>query len=172
MIQIYKWTQFTALLLIVLITFNGDVISAAEDKVSGNLTINDKAVKINHVYTDKGQNDIMIVFTDVSVPQDSIPFGVAGLAMEGKVQGMVLTINPESKEIDKQGYNVLYHNIWEGQLGTIGNGVLTIDRLDDEIIEGSIKTPEPNNYIEILEEKTHTYTYDIKFRSSLVQREL
>ena len=147
-------------------------LQAAEDKVTGALTINDKPVKMSHIYTDKGPNDIMVVFTDVSVPEDSIPFGVAGLAMDGKVQGIVLTINTETKELDKQGYNVLYHKVWEGQLGTIGNGVLKIDKLDDKIIEGTIKTPEPNTYTDNFEEKTYTYTYDINFKAKIVDRDL
>ena len=166
--RIYNIALLSALMALVLAGTN----THAENTVSGTFTINDDAVKINHVYTDQGPNDIMIVLTDIAVPEDSIPFGVAGLAMEGKVRGIVLTMDPESKQIDKQGYNVLYDKAWEGQLGTIGNGVLTIDKLDRDMIEGTIRTTGPNTYSDSFAEKDYVYTYDIKFKANLVSRDL
>ena len=144
----------------------------AEDTVSGSLTVNGKPVELKHVYTDSGQDDVIVVMTDAPLSEADIPFGVAMLAMDGKVRGIVITVDKKSGSIARGGYNAIFHHVWEGQLGTIGNGVLTIDKMDDEIIEGTLKTPEPNTWTNAIEDRDDVYTYDVKFKAAVVKREL
>ena len=144
----------------------------AEDTVSGSLTVNGKPVELKHVYTDSGPDDVIVVMTDAPLSEADIPFGVAMLAMDGKVRGIVIKIKKKSSSIAPRGYNAIFHDVWEGQLGTIGNGVLTIDKMNDEVIEGALKTPEPNTWTNAIEDRDDVYSYDVKFKARVVKREL
>ncbi|MEZ4547759.1 MAG: hypothetical protein R3B51_08580 [Thermodesulfobacteriota bacterium] len=55
-------------------------------------------------------------------------------------------------------------NPGEGQLGTLGNAVLKIDKLDDKTIEGQISTPEKSTFSD------YTFAIDAKFKAALGRR--
>ena len=133
-----------------------DVHNAA----SGTMTANGTTSQIKYSYVDEGPDDIILVLTDSPLPKESIPFGLHQLAMEGKVHGLTVTISKETKG-QVPGLNALYHEVWGGQLGSLGEHVLKIDKLDSNVIEGHIFTPEPNTFSE------YTYSFDIRFKTSL-----
>lgn len=136
----------------------------AKDEVlnmaSGTMISNGQTSQIKYSYADEGPDDIILVLTDNPLPKESIPFGLHQLSMEGKVHGIVVTISKETKE-QAPGLNAQYHEVWGGQLGTLGNAVLKIDKLDSQVIEGHIFTPEQNTFSD------YTFSFDVKFKTSL-----
>ncbi len=130
--------------------------AAAENSASGTLTVNGSGTEIKHAYVDEGPEDLIVVVTDRPIAKDNIPFGLNNLASEDKVRGMVITISKGTKGLSP-GLNALYHPVWHGQLGTIGNGVLTLSKFDNNEISGKISTPEENTFGE------YKYSYDISF---------
>ena len=127
---------------------------------NGTMTANGKTYQIKHSYVDEGPEDIIVVLTDNSLTQENIPFGLHQLAMEGKVHGLVFTISKQTKELAR-GLNAIYDESWGGQLGSLGNPILKIEKFDDQIIEGHIYTSEENKFSE------YTYSFDVTFKTSL-----
>ena len=136
----------------------------AKDEVlnmaSGTMTSDGLTSQIKYSYADEGPEDIILVLTDNPLPKESIPFGLHQLSMEGKVHGLVVTISKETKG-QAPGLNAQYHEVWGGQLGTLGNAVLKIDKLDSRVIEGHIFTPEQNTFSD------YTFSFDVRFKTSL-----
>ncbi|MBI2487058.1 MAG: hypothetical protein HYW01_08875 [Deltaproteobacteria bacterium] len=130
--------------------------AATENSASGTLTVNGSSTELKHAYVDEGASDLIVVLTDKTVAQDDIPFGLNNLAAADKVRGIVFTISKETKELTP-GLNAIYHPICEDQLGTIGNGVLTLSKFDNNEITGKISTPNENTF------SKYTFSYDISF---------
>ncbi|MGE3521471.1 MAG: hypothetical protein AB7I96_01275, partial [Candidatus Dadabacteria bacterium] len=149
------------LMLFVFFAFSGGVFSHAEDgSASGTITANDKTYQMKYAYADEGPDDIILVITDSELKSEDVPFGLHQLAMEGKVHGLVVTISKATKE-QAPGLNAIYDESWGGQLGTLGNAVLKIDKLDDKTIEGQISTPEKSTFSD------YTFAIDAKFKAAL-----
>jgi len=149
------------LILSTFFLFLGGVFSHAEDNTaSGTLTANDKTYQMKYAYVDEGPDDIVLVLTDAPLEQENIPFGLQEPSMEGKVHGLVVTISKATKA-QAPGLNAIYDESWGGQLGTLGNAVLTIDKLDTKTMEGRISTPEKNTFSD------YTYAFDVKFKTAL-----
>lgn len=134
--------------------------SWAENSASGSLTVNGSATEIKYSYVDKGPENMIIVVTDKALEKDDIPFGLHILSMEDKARGLAFTVSSSTKELSS-GLNAIYHPEWSGQLGTIGNGVLTISRFDETEISGKISTPGENTFGE------YKYSYDVSFSVKL-----
>ena len=132
------------------------------DTAKGTMTANGKKYDIKYSYADNGPDDVIVVLSDSALSRDNIPFGLHQLSMEGKVHGIVFTVSKQSKEL-ATGLNAIYDESWEGQLGTIGNAVLKIDKFDDQIIQGRIHTPEENSFSD------YTYSFDVTFSASLAK---
>lgn len=132
----------------------------APGTATGTMTANGKTYQMKYSYADEGADDIILVLTDNPVAKENIPFGLNQLAMEGKVRGLVVTISRETKG-QVSGLNALYDESWAGQLGTLGNAVLKIDKLDSQALEGQISTPEQNTFSD------YTFSFDVKFKTAL-----
>ena len=143
---------------IVLLTLS--LHAAAENSTSGTLTVNGSSTDLKHAYIDEGTSDLIVVLTDRALAQDDIPFGLNNLSAEDKVRAIVFTISKETKELTP-GLNAIYHPVTEGQLGTVGNGVLMLSKLDNNEIRGRISTPNENTF------SKYTFSYDISFAVSL-----
>ncbi|MCL4245903.1 MAG: DUF4878 domain-containing protein [Candidatus Dadabacteria bacterium] len=154
----------TVILMSVCFLSGGGAAAYAEDAVQGtaegSLTANDKTYQMKYSYADEGPDDIILVITDSELKSEDVPFGLHQLAMEGKVHGLVVTISKETKG-QAPGLNALYDESWGGQLGTLGNAVLKIDKLDDKTIEGQISTPEKSAFSD------YTFAIDVKFKTAL-----
>lgn len=146
--------------LAVLIFLTLSLKAVAENSASGTLTVNGWGAELKHAYVDEGTSDLIVVLTDRTVAQDDIRFGLNNLSAEDKVRAIVFTISQETKELTP-GLNAIYHPVCEGQLGTIGNGVLTLSKFDSNEIVGEISTPNENTF------SKYTFSYDISFAGSL-----
>jgi len=146
--------------LAAVVLFATSLQAAAENSASGALTVNGSSTEIKHAYVDEGPEDLIVVVTDRPMAKDDIPFGLNNLASEDKVRGIVVTISKGTKGLSP-GLNALYHPVWQGQLGTIGNGVLTLSKFDKDEISGKISTPEENTFGE------YKYFYAISFNLKL-----
>ncbi|HSC33697.1 MAG TPA: hypothetical protein VLG45_00340 [Thermodesulfobacteriota bacterium] len=127
---------------------------------AGTMTANGKTYQMKYSYADEGPDDIMLVLTDSAMPRESIPFGLNQPAMEGKVHGIVVTISKETKG-QVSGLNAIYDESWGGQLGTLGDAVLKIDKLDSQVIEGQLSTPGQNTFSE------YTFSFNVTFKTAL-----
>jgi hypothetical protein len=134
--------------------------AVAENTASGALTVNGSSTELKHAYVDEGASDLIVVLTDRAVAQDDIPFGLSNLAAADKVRAIVFTVSRETKELTP-GLNAIYHPVWEGQLGTIGNGVLTLSKLDNNEIRGRISTPNENTF------SKYKFSYEVSFAVKL-----
>ncbi len=149
------------LMLFMFFVLPGGVFSHAEDgSASGTITANDKTYQMKYAYADEGPDDIIVVITDSELKSEDVPFGLHQLAMEGKVHGLIVTVSKATKE-QAPGLNAIYDESWGGQLGTLGNAVLKIDKLDDKTIEGQISTPEKSAFSD------YTFAIDAKFKAEL-----
>lgn len=149
------------LMLFVFFVLPGVVFTHAEDgSASGTITANDKTYQMKYAYADEGPDDIIVVITDSELKSEDVPFGLHQLAMEGKVHGLIVTVSKATKE-QAPGLNAIYDESWGGQLGTLGNAVLKIDKLDDKTIEGQISTPEKSTFSD------YTFAIDAKFKAAL-----
>ena len=152
------------LMLFALLLPGGGDFTHAEDEAqntaSGTLTANDKTYQMKYAYVDEGPDDIVLVLTDSPLERENIPFGLQGPSMAGKVHGLVVTIS-KAEKAQAPGLNAIYDESWGGQLGTLGNAVLAIDKLDGQTIEGRISTPEKNTFSD------YTYAFDVKFKAAL-----
>lgn len=149
------------LVLIMFFLSAGGVFTHAEDgTASGTLTANDKTYQMKYAYVDEGPDDIVLVLTDSPLERENVPFGLQQPSMEGKVRGLVVTISKATKA-QAPGLNAIYDESWGGQLGTLGNAVLSIDKLDGQTIEGRISTPEKNTFSD------YTFAFDVKFKAAL-----
>jgi hypothetical protein len=150
--------------LAVLILFAFSLKAVAENTASGTLTLNGSGTELKHAYVDEGGSDLILVLTDKTVASGDIPFGLNNLAVEDNVRAIVFTISKETKELTP-GLNAIYHPICEGQLGTIGNGVLTLSKLDNNEIAGKISTPNENTF------SNYKFSYEVSFAAKLGQPE-
>lgn len=127
---------------------------------TGTMTANGKTYQMKYSYVDESPEDIILVLTDTALAKKDIPFGLNQLAMDGKVHGIVVTISKETKG-QISGLNAIYDQSWGGQLGTLGDAVLKIDKLDSKVIEGHLSTPGQNTFSD------YTFSFDVKFKSAL-----
>ena len=128
----------------------------AKNTASGKLTMNGSITEIKYAYLDEGPYDVFLVLTDRPVDRENIPWGLNNLSMDDKVRGLVITISKDTKQITR-GLNAIYHPVTNGQLGTIGNGILTIKSFDTGVATGRLYTPEENSFSD------YKYSYDISF---------
>lgn len=133
---------------------------AAPGTATGTMTANGKTYQMKYSYADESPDDIILVLTDSPLAKENVPFGLNQLAMEGKVHGLVVTISKETKG-QVPGLNAIYDESWSGQLGTLGNAVLKIGKLDSQALEGQISTPEQNTFSD------YTFSFDVKFKTAL-----
>jgi hypothetical protein len=132
----------------------------AQGTASGTMTANGKTYQMKYSYADESSDDVILVLTDTALAKDDVPFGLNQLAMDGKVHGIVVTISKATKGLIS-GLNAVYDQSWGGQLGTVGDAVLKIDKLDSKVIEGRLSTPGQNTFSD------YTFSFDVKFKSAL-----
>ena len=133
---------------------------AAPGTATGTMTANGKTYQMKYSYADEGPDDIILVLTDSPLAKENIPFGLNQLAMDGKIHGIVVTISKETKG-QASGLNAIYDESWAGQLGTLGDAVLKIDKLDSRALEGQVSTPGQNTFSD------YTFSFDVKFKTAL-----
>lgn len=141
----------------------GPLARAGEDATgtaSGSMTANGKTYQMKYSYADESPDDIILVLTDSPLAKEDVPFGLNQLAMDGKVHGIVVTISRQTKE-QVSGLNAIYDQYWGGQLGTLGDAALKIDKLDEKVIEGQISTPAQVTFSD------YTFSFDVKFKTAL-----
>lgn len=155
----------TGILVLSILLFSGiETLTYAGEETpgtaTGTMTANGKTYQMKYSYVDESPEDIILVLTDNALPKESIPFGLNEPAMEGKVHGIVVTISRKTKG-QVSGLNAIYDESWGGQLGTLGDAVLKIDKLDSKVIEGHLSTPGQNTFSD------YTFSFDVKFKSAL-----
>jgi hypothetical protein len=139
------------------LTYAGD---EAQGTAAGTMTANGKTYQMKYSYADESAEDIILVLTDTALAKEDVPFGLNQLAMDGKVHGIIATISKETKG-QVSGLNAIYDQSWGGQLGTLGDAVLKIDKLDSKVIEGRLSTPGQNKFSD------YTFSFDVKFKTAL-----
>ncbi|MGH7884199.1 MAG: hypothetical protein ACRENO_00735 [Thermodesulfobacteriota bacterium] len=147
-----RFTLYSILIFLLFLSLN----SFAQNSAKGILTINGSSTDVKYAYIDEGAEDVFLVFTDRPVSKENIPFGLDNLSSEDKARGIVITILKSTKQITP-GLNAIYHPVFNGQLGTIGNGVLTINKFSKSEIEGKISTPSENTF------GSYIFSYEISF---------
>jgi hypothetical protein len=131
------------------------------NSAEGSLTVDGKTTAIKHVYFEKSGDQIMIILTDQPVPPEMIPYEISTLSEQGKVRALEFTVSSKTRQLVKHMRRGIYfHPTWTREL-TIGNGELTISRLDDTMLAGTIKTPADNDRY------GHKFSYNISFSASL-----
>ncbi len=155
----------TGILVLSILLFSGiETLTYAGEETpgtaTGTMTANGKTYQMKYSYADESPEDIILVLTDSALAKENVPFGLNQLAMDGKVHGIVVTISRETKG-QVTGLNAIYDESWGGQLGTLGDAVLKIDKLDSKVIEGHLSTPGQNTFSD------YTFSFDVKFKSAL-----
>jgi hypothetical protein len=143
--------------VVVTLAYAGD---EAQGTAAGTMTANGKTYQMKYSYADESSEDIILVLTDTALAKEDVPFGLNQLAMDGKVHGIIATISKETKG-QVSGLNAIYDQSWGGQLGTLGDAVLKIDKLDSKVIEGRLSTPGQNKFSD------YTFSFDVKFKTAL-----
>lgn len=142
----------------------------AENSASGALVVDGVKTNIKHAYADIYDGDITIVVVDNPVAKEMIPDSIYDLGEQDKIKGIVFVVDANTNELKSGGlYNLINavhsHPKWN-HLGSVGNGVLSIDKSDGSILSGKIKTSTEN------EINGHKFTYDILFTVSLKKEAL
>ena len=148
-------------------TFTGAI---AQNLVEGSLTVDGETTAIKHVYADEFDGDITIVLMNNPVAREMVPDGIYNLGEQGKIRGLVFAVSSETKALLKGGLYKLvnaihFHPKWN-RLGSIGDGVLTHSKFDENTLTGRIATPFEN------ELAGHKFSYDISFSVSLKKKPL
>jgi len=137
----------------------------AQHSAEGTLTVDGETIEIKYAYADVYDGDITIVLSSAIIAPEMVPDGVYSLGEQGKFRGIVFSVSSEAKELLKGGLYKLvnaihFHPTWN-QLGSVGDGVLTTSKFDENTLTGKIATQSEN------ELAGHKFSYDITFSVSL-----
>ncbi len=148
----------------------GVPLTHAQNAAEGSLTVDGEQTAISHVYADMFDGDITIVLTSETIPKESVPDGVYDLGKQGKFKGIVFIVSGETQALLTGGIEKLINAIhfpplWN-QLGSIGDGTLTISKFSEDILEGRIATSSDNKLA------GHTFSYEISFSVSVKKEPL
>lgn len=160
-----KQIKFT-LLGLVLLTAN--IVGAADiNSAKGSLTVDGETTKLKYAYAEKYDGDITVIVTDNMVAREMIPDEIYNLGTQGKLRGIVFVVSGKDKKLLSGGlYKLInavhFHPKWN-QLGSVGNGALTISHLDGKTLRGKISTASEN------ELAGHSFSYDISFSANIMQ---
>lgn len=134
---------------------------AAEKAVTGSLTVNGKKVQLLYAYVDTVQPaEPIIVLSNKPLPQEAIPFVSAKLVKDQDLYVIAFTISSKDKKLIN-GYGMLNYPGSEGVgFGRVEDGGLrlSINKLDDNVIEGKISTAKPVKLSET------AYSFDLAFK--------
>lgn len=140
----------------------GPPLLLAEGTVKGSLRVDGSDTLLKHAYADDGPERHHSGDHRQALQKDQVPFGIYELAVEDKARGIAFSVSKVTKGLAR-GMNAIYHPSWEGQLGTIGNGALTLSKFDEGEISGTLATSEENRFDD------HTYAYKVSFAVALDQ---
>jgi hypothetical protein len=139
------------------------VVSApAENKVSGNLIVDGRAVTLKYAYMDEADAaEPIIVLSDQPLPEKAIPFIPEKLLKEKRVHAIAFTVSRKDKKL-VNGYGVVLCPGHETGIGfgrvEEGKTKLTITRLDEATIEGNFSTTKPVSLSSV------SYSFDMTFK--------
>ena len=136
-----------------------------KDSAKGTLTVDGEVSQVSHAYADESDGDITVFLADSAIPKEAIPDDTYELGAEGSFRGIVFSVSRSSQALQKEGlYKLInaihFYPVWN-QLGSIGNGEITIFELSADVMTARIVTPVDN------ELSGHKFSYDIQFSVSL-----
>lgn len=143
--------------------FAGFVLAAADQDVSGTMTIDGKAATLRHAYRDDTDpEEPIVVLSDQPLPADAVPFIPEKLVEEKRLHAFAFSVSRRDGKLTNT-FGKLYcpgHGIGVG-LGRVedGNVSLTVRRIDPSGIEGRIATVKPVKLSYI------AYAFDLEFRA-------
>lgn len=145
--------------------FQTSIGDTTQNSAEGTLSVDGKISKISYAYADESDGDITIFLADSPIPKEAIPDTTYDLGAEGGFRGIVFSVSRSSQELQKDGlYGLInaihFYPVWN-QLGSIGNGEITISELSAEVLTGRIVTPADNQLA------GHDFSYDVAFSVSL-----
>ena len=137
----------------------------AQNSAQGSLTVDGQTATIKYAYADEYDGDITVVLADSPLAKQSIPDNVYNLGAKGEFRGFVFSVSRAMKKLQKDGlYKLInaihYYPLWN-QLGSVGDGVLTVSRFDTDTLVGRIATPSDNELV------GHKFSYDVSFSVDL-----
>lgn len=159
------------LVLMALSVGAGFWLFAGEDtpvpNAKGTLSADGQTTELKYAFVDESDDNVIVLIADVPVAPDDVPFGGHQLAAAGKMRGLVVSLSKSTRKIEKL-YNAVFHPAWEGQFGSLGDGVqLDVRAFDDKKLEARLWLDKPMTFSE------HTFQYDVTFSVPLgVKKEL
>jgi len=157
-----------AALLVTAIVSLPSVAKAAENTVTGKLTVGDQSVEINHVYAyaepgffDKKKLDVVVMMCDAQVPAKAMRdiFELMKLRDAGTLHCVRQIINTEKQVIN---YEVMHKAFGMQESGASTYHVFEAKTFDAGTIEGRARTTSERKSF-----KDVPYSYDITFRAAI-----
>ena len=136
-------------------------VGAAANSVEGSLTANGHIVPLRSIILEAGMGQVGLLLTEEALPAACGVYDAFILADAGQLRGMAVSIDKETRTVERAGINGLYHESLDGRLGTIGEPEVKIERFDDEVLKGSISLASGVF-------GDHTFSYNAAFQVDLV----
>lgn len=146
--------------VIILLACASASVARAANTVEGTLTANGNTVPLRAVIPEAGMGQVGLLLTEEALPAPCGVYDAFVLADAGRLRGMALSIDKETRTIERAGINGLYHESLNGRLGTIGEPEVTIERFDDEVLKGSVSLASGTF-------GDHTFSYNATFQVDL-----
>lgn len=137
----------------------------AQNEASGTLTVDGETAEMQFGYADVYEGDITVILSDSEVPREAIPDRTYDLAADGQFRGIVFSVSLETRELQSGGWyeltNAVHFHPILNQQGNIGEPSLTVSKLDEESLSGSISTGGAKDV------DGHEISYEARFTVSL-----
>ncbi len=139
------------------------VLLPAADMVEGSLTANGQVVPLRSVLVEPSLGEVTLLMTEEPLPAGCGVYDVFSLTPEHPVRGMAVTLSKDTRQIEKAGINVLFHESWDGRLGTVGQPEIQIEQFDENVLKGSLQVAEGS----LGDDK---FAYQVRFEAGLVTK--
>ena len=146
--------------------FSGFIFYPIENEAEGKLIVNDEEIKFNYAYAfaqegffDKSQEDIVVIITDIPIPQEVIEdsFERKRMMSRDDLHCVEVVISHTLEPISV----TILHNAFEAPPSGRGYEILKVNKLSQDIIEGEIHTSKPNEFFGT------TYEYNAIFKANI-----
>jgi hypothetical protein len=137
-------------------------LAANAADVSGTLEINKKKFKLAHGYIDMVKpEEPIIVLSDKPLPEEQVPFLNADYAVKNKVHAVVFGIVSKDRKISDMRW-VYLGGAADIPVTVFSDDMISLDlkQADENVVEGKIKTSQPQNLTDL------TYSFTATFKLS------